>query len=322
VNYGKFYQMPTWNHIIIGYDTFEDAARRGSIAYSQNPRLKPETTTAYEAGVTQQLGEYFRFDFTAYYKDVLDLVIQERVASLLDYFSQYKNGDFATLKGFDIGLTLRRYRNISMNFAYSLGYALGTGSTSGSNGRVIWIGATPPSMTYPLDYDQRHRVSVSFDYRFPRDGGPAVLGKKLLSDAGINIVFSGGSGFPYTPVRQPNNLISLQANAPVNDGPINSSYGPWLYDIDLRANKIIRLTSKLRINAYVWALNITGRLNPYAVYQTTGDYRSTGWLDTLDGKQWLEIYGEEGRKMYEEVTMNPFNFRPPRQVRFGLELIF
>lgn len=322
VNYGKFYQMPTWNRIIIGYDTFEDRARRGSIAYTQNPRLKPETTTAYEAGVTQQLGEYFRFDFTAFYKDVLDLVIRERVASLLDYFSQYKNGDFATLKGFDIGLTLRRYRNISMGFAYSLQYALGTGSTSNSNSNVIWIGATPPSMTYPLDYDQRHKISVNFDYRFPRDGGPTLLGKKIFADAGINVVFSGGSGFPYTPIRHPNNEISLEANAAVNDGPINSSYGPWLYDIDLRASKLIRLTSKLRVNAYVWALNVTNRLNPYNVYRTTGDYRSTGWLDTLPGKQWLAIYGEEGQKMYEEVTMSPFNFRPPRQVRFGLELIF
>ncbi|RKY87364.1 hypothetical protein DRQ09_04615 [candidate division KSB1 bacterium] len=322
VNYGKFYQMPTWNRIIIGYDTFEDRAKRGSIAYSRNPRLKPETTTAYEAGVTQQLGEYFRMDFTAYYKDVLDLVIRERVASLLGYFSQYKNGDFGTLKGFDFGITLRRYHNISIQFAYSLGYALGTGSTSDSNSRVIWIGATPPSQTYPLDYDQRHKISVSLDYRVPRDGGPVILGRKIFSDAGINVVFNGGSGFPYTPCKQPNNRISLQADAPVNDGPINSSYGPWLYDINIKANKIFRVTSRLKVNAYIWAMNVMDRINPYRVYPTTGDWRSTGWLDTKPGKEWLAQYGEQARKLYEEVTLSPFNFRAPRQVRFGLELIF
>jgi len=322
VNFGKFYQMPTWNRIIIPYDTFEDRALRGSIASRNNPRLKPETTTSYEAGVTQQFGEYFRVDFTAYYKDVLDLVIRERVASLIGYFSQYKNGDFGTLKGFDVGVTLRRYQNISMGFAYSLGYALGTGSTSDSNSRVIWIGATPPSMTYPLNYDQRHKISVSLDYRLPRDGGPELFGKKILADAGINAVFTGGSGFPYTPCKSPNNRISLQADAPVNDGPINSSYTPWIYDLNIRANKIFRVTSKLRVNAYVWALNVMDRLNPYHVYEPTGDWRSTGWLDSKPGKEWLAIYGEEGRKLYEEVTLSPFNFRPPRQIRFGLELIF
>ena len=322
VNFGKFYQMPTWNRIIIAYDTFEDRAQRASIASRNNPRLKPETTTSYEAGVTQQLGEYFRIDFTAYYKDVLDLVIRERVASLIGYFSQYKNGDFGTLKGFDIGVNLRRYQNISMGFAYSLGYALGTGSTSDSNSNVIWIGATPPSMTYPLNYDQRHKISVSLDYRLPRDGGPELFGKKILADAGINVVFTGGSGFPYTPCKSPNNSISLQADAQVNDGPINSSYSPWIYDLNLRANKIIRVTSKLRVNAYVWALNVMDRLNPYDVYPTTGDWRSTGWLNTKPGGEWLAIYGEEGRKLYEEVTLDPFNFRPPRQIRFGLELIF
>lgn len=323
VNYGKFYQMPTWNRILVAYDTFEDMASRGTIPYSQNnPSLKPETTTSYEAGVTQQMGEYFRLDFTAYYKDVLDLVIRERVASLTGYFRQYKNGDFATLKGFDIGVTLRRYQNISLQFAYSLGYALGTGSTSDANGNIIWIGATPPSMTFPLDYDQRHKVSASLDYRIPRDSGPELFGMKLLSDAGVNVVFTGGSGFPYTPCQPPNNLISMAADAPKLDGPINSGYGPWIYDINIKANKMFRVTSKLRVNAYVWALNIIDRLNPYNVYATTGDWRSTGWLDSRPGKEWLAIYGEEGRKVYEEVTLSPFNFRPPRQIRFGLELIF
>jgi len=82
VNYGKFYQMPAWNSIIIPYDTFEDRALRGSISSGNNPGLKPELTTSYEAGMTQQFGEYFRIDFTAYYKDVIDLLGRYRYGSL------------------------------------------------------------------------------------------------------------------------------------------------------------------------------------------------------------------------------------------------
>jgi len=78
MNYGKFYQMPSWNKIIIAYDTFEDRALSGNMVLRSNPELKPVTTISYEAGVTQQFGDFFRIDFTAYYKDVSGLLGRNR----------------------------------------------------------------------------------------------------------------------------------------------------------------------------------------------------------------------------------------------------
>jgi len=230
--------------------------------------------------------------------------------------------DFGTLKGFDINAVLSRYKNISLRLAYSLGYARGTGSYPESNEIAVWYGVELPSIPYPLDFDQRHKIAFSLDYRIPKDGGPTFLGRKVFSNAGINLVFNGGSGFPYTPVKQPNSLIFFGTQKYENAGPLNSSYGPWMYDINVKANKIFSLTGRLKVNAYIWVLNLTDRLNPCNVYETTGDWRTTGWLETSQGKEWLAIYGEEGKKLYEEVTRNPLNFRPPRQMRFGLEFLF
>ena len=69
--------------------------------------------------------------------------------------------------------------------------------------RIAWTfqpGVTePPKTTSPLAFDQRHKISASIDYRFVDKDGPRFLGGQPLSNAGINVLFTAGSGFPYTP---------------------------------------------------------------------------------------------------------------------------
>ncbi len=322
VNFGKFYQLPNLNRMIIVYDNYQERAAT-TVGYRvNNPGLKPETTTAYEAGVTQQIGENLRLDFVAYYKDITDLVILKNVISISGHYSTYFNGDYGTIKGFDCGVTLRRYKNISASIAYSLSYALGTGSTSNSNSRVVWLKKEHPKQTNPLNYDQRHKLAVILDYRFPRDGGPTIFGKKIFSNSGINFVLNSGSGFPYTPIKSPNNRVAIKADGPVNDGPINSRYGPWQVQVDLKANKIFNLYKGLKADVYVWALNIMNRINPLTVWATTGDYASDGWLTTAPGKDWLKKFGEEGKREYNIAMKNLIAYRIPRQIRFGIRFLF
>jgi len=322
VNYGKFYQLPNLNRMIVVYDNYQEVAATTTGYRVNNPNLKPETTTAYEAGVTQQLGEHFRLDFVAYYKDIADLVILKNVFAVSGEYSTYFNGDYGTIKGFDCGVTLRRYRNISANVAYSLSYALGTGSTSSSAGRLVWLRKEYPKQTYPLNYDQRHSIKINLDYRFPRDGGPSVLGRQIFANSGVNIILNAGSGFPYTPIKIPNNSVAIKADGPVNDGPINSRTGPWQVSLDLKANKTFNVMGNLRADIYVWALNVLDRINARDVWCTTGDYASDRWLNTAPGKDWLKTFGEEGRRQYQIALRNLRSYAPPRQVRLGIRFLF
>ena len=100
----------------------------------------------------------------------------------------------------------------------------------------------------------------------------------------------------------------------------------------------------MKLNFYVWALNITNRRNSESVFKTTGKVDYNGWLETEEGKEWLERYGidgevyrnknmyrwddwyelhkEGGEKLYNDVLQDPMKYFYPRVIRFGLEIIF
>ena len=56
-------------------------------------------------------------------------------------------------------------------------------------------------MTAPLDFDQRHKLSMNMDYRFGAGEGPKVGGSSWFANSGINVLVNIGSGTPYTPVE-------------------------------------------------------------------------------------------------------------------------
>jgi outer membrane receptor protein involved in Fe transport len=320
-NYGVFYQQPNLEDLYVSYAFLEHKTRTGGYYVPfGNPNLEPEATTAYEVGVAQQLGEKAKFDVTAYYKDVKNLVQVRNVPSLPKNFASYENTDFGTLKGVDFQFELRRTENLAANVAYSLSYANGTGSVSQTQQNTAWTSDIPPKQTAPLSFDQRHRITANVDYRLGHGQGPLIAGARAFQDAGINLLATMGSGFPYTPL-QVYNEVTLAATSPIPIGPVNSRYGPWTYRFDLKADKNFRI-GRYDLNAYVWILNLFDRDNPIVVYQASGSATSTNWLATNEGLAWLARNGEEGLDLYSLAERNPNNFDVPRMVRFGLRAEF
>jgi len=340
-NYGQFFQLPTYNMLVIPYDTFEDRASRGSIASRNNPALKPEQLTAYEFGFSQYLYKNVWFDITLFYKNYKDLVYRDRIESIIGYFSQYLNGDVGTARGYEFSLYLKQHRNFNFFINYTLMHAYGTGSNPDSNSRQVWVG--DPILDHPerLDFDRRHKITADMDYRFRYGEGPLLFGKKILQESGFNMLFKAGSGMPYQPAAQPRNSISLQADAPVPIGPRNSLEGPWIFSLDFKANKMVRIKDSFKLNFYIWALNITNRINAEQVFLTTGKVDYNGWLETEPGQAWLAIYGspfrntsrahyeywaeifkEGGEGAYNDVLRDPMKYFNPRIIRFGLEILF
>jgi outer membrane receptor protein involved in Fe transport len=326
MNYGIFYQQPKLEDLYVGLDYLEYKVPLGGYYYAfGNPNLKPEKTTAYEVGLVQQMGGHASVDVTAYYKAVENLVQVATIPSNPTAFSTFRNNDYGTIKGLDFGLLMRRTERTTVRLSYSLAYATGTGSTPQTQRQIAWTfqpGVNePPKSTSPLDFDQRHKVSASIDYRFVDKDGPRFLGGQPLSNAGINVLFTAGSGFPYTPTFTFNE-VTTGASSSRPSGPVNSSYGPWTFRTDVKANKRFKIVG-LQGDIYVWALNLFNRANATnPVYSSTGSPTTSGWLNTDEGREFVARFGQLGADKYKLKEKSPFNFETPRQVRFGLALSF
>jgi outer membrane receptor protein involved in Fe transport len=320
-NYGQFYQQPNLQDLYVSYRFLEYKIKTGGYFVGfGNPNLRPERTSAYEVGVQRQLGDRVRLDATAYYKDVKDLVEITNIASSPKSFSSYRNRDFATVKGLDLGVTMRPINHISGNIAYSLSFAQGTGSVSNTQRNPAWVGTETPKQSAPLDFDQRHKISINADYRLGKDEGPKWRGTRWFQNAGINALFNVASGTPFTPTKVYNE-VTLAAVASEPSGPLNSRYGPWTVSLDLKATKEFEI-SGLRMEAFLWGLNVFDNRNAVIVYTSTGTPVSTNWLNTDDGRAFVANTGSEGARLYDLATNNPNLYSNPRLVRFGLRTSF
>jgi outer membrane receptor protein involved in Fe transport len=319
VNYGKFFQQPNLQDLYVSYAFLEHKIRTGGYFVGfGNPNLKPEQTTAYEIGIAHTPTERSRIEAAAYYKDVKDLVEITNIPSAPNAFSSYRNRDFATIKGLDLAYTLRRVGYVSMTASYSLSWASGTGSVSQTQRNIAWTASEVPKIATPLAFDQRHKFSWNLDYRFGKGEGPAWNGKRLLENAGINLLLNAGSGFPYTPTRIYNEVtLANVAAQPI--GPINSRYGPWTVQLDAKANKGLNIGGQT-LDLYVWVLNVFNRDNVRTVYTGTGNAETTDFLNTDEGQNTYNT--PELQRRYSLAERSPTLHDFGRLVRFGAKVNF
>ena len=321
-NYGQFYQQPNLQDLYVNYRFLQYKVTNGGYFVGfGNPNLRPERTTAYEVGLQRALNEKVRLDATVYYKDVKDLVEIASIPSSPKSFSSYRNRDFATIKGLDIGVTMRPINHISGNLSYSLSSAEGTGSVSNSQRNIAWVGTETPKQTAPLDFDQRHKISMNLDWHLGKGEGPKWRAFRIFENTGVNLLYNVASGTPYTPTKVYNE-VTLAAVASEPSGPLNSRYGPWTSNLDIKATRDFHLGT-LNMEAFVWGLNILDAKNPVSVYTSTGSPQSTNWLNTDDGQTFIaNTASKNGERLYNVAENNPNLYTNPRLVRFGIRTSF
>lgn len=327
--YGKFIQQSQLRNIYLGFNRSSDIIKGGFAEL--NPvgyGLKPERTTQYEIGFKQQLGENFAFDITGFYKDIKDqiqlrAIYAEPTAAHKQYYALV-NGDFATTKGVEVKLDLRRTQRISATLDYTFSDARGTGSTPTEAGRAVWQSptATPyfPQQIAPLTFNQTHRGALNIDYRFSEDDGPEIFGSKMLENLGLNLLFTFNSGHNFTRFTGfGNSRTPLEA--------LNSSVTPWNFQLDARIDKMFSL-GPLNVDLYLWVINVLDIQNVVGVFGTSGDAYDDGYLSSPEGKGKYESYkltkGIETAELYKKLYLasiyNADNFGAPRQVRLGIRL--
>jgi hypothetical protein len=297
----------------------------GSGDLQANGALKPARTIEYEIGFRQRIGQRMAFTLSGFYrqqKDQRTLRILRNTFPSSTYTSVI-NADFASLKGVEIGFDMRRTNNLSINANYTLSYAEGTGSASGSFGVIAWLfgpNSTWPNWLSRLDFDQRHVMNVVMDYRLGEGQGPDVFGTKLLQNFGANMVVKFGSGFPYTGRNVPVSFLEGPARfTGTGTGEINNEEAPSTLRVDLKVDRAIPVGGA-DVKVFLEVQNLFDTRNVRGVWPVTGLPNDDGYLSTARGQN--AYPSELSQAMYGWRIDNEGNYGIPRTTRLGVRLTF
>ena len=295
-----------------------------------NANLKPERVVDYEVGFQQRLNQNSALKFSAYYRELRDMIQSRSIlyVPVIGRYETYGNEDFGTVKGFTVQYDLRRIQNTELRLAYTLQFADGTGSDANSQRGLTTRGNI--RTLFPLSYDERHNVAAIIDYRFDsgkKYNGPRIGGSDILADFGINLQMNAASGRPYTANIRPARFGSQGAA-----GAINGSRLPWRFNVDMRIDKSFNLAAAgkrdLSLNVYLRVSNLLDRRNVVGVYRYTGSPTDDGYLASAEGQTIVQSIADQGRSLqayldsYSWALLNPGNYTQPRRIYIGAALQF
>lgn len=345
-SYGHFFQTPPYRYL---YENIGDAAYRRGNQIIANPDLRAQQTVAYEIGSEVLLSPIFAADFTAYYKDIYDLIGIRFVPAVPTGYYPIQNEDYGNVRGFEISLIKQLSNYWSSRFSYGLSFAKGTSSygyeyyyeryaygVDPVSGREM----LPPKSDYALDFDERHSAKLDIGIDLPSDF-IFIPARNLKA----TLLFNYGSGLPYTPrdaelrqglnsgrrtgeknsLRMPARFIT---NAKISKGFIISS--------NLKFNLVCDITNLLNAKIIEWVYGYTGNpsddgnaktyatraVNPaddinvtYASYHPARDLNSNGIVD--DYEEYVSYL-----TAWRSFVDNPMNYAAPRQIRIGVDFEF
>lgn len=335
-HYDVLSQRPSSNNRLNITDYYYLQQRAGNTI--NNPNLKPEKTIDYELGFQQRLSKSSAMKLSAYYKEMRDQVqaFYHAAAFPVPYYS-FKNQDFGTVKGFQLGYDLRRTGNVWLKTNYTLQFAEGTGSDATSGLNLLRNNQPNLRTILPLEFDRRHSINVIVDYRFSEGkkyNGPAIKRKKgdevksipLLENTGMNVVVKATSGKPYSKSSEIRSIYVGQGER-ILEGSINGSRMPWTFRIDAKLDRDIKFkmgNKNAYFNIYVEVLNLLDAHNIQAVYEGTGDPDDDGFLNDSERQDFIvnQLSEQAFRDLYAVRMNTPYNYGFPRRIRVGLSFNF
>jgi len=308
-----------------------------------NPNLKPEKTIDYELGFQQKLTNSSSLSISGFYREIRDQIQSFRFTGAYPstYYS-YNNIDFGTVKGLTTTYDLRRTNNARIRASYTLQFANGTGSNPETARALIQSGQPNLRNLIPLDFDRRHAINLSLDYRYgegkqyngPRTtrrikGTDQVKTINWFENAGFNILLFGGSGTPYT---KSSRIFQLGGQRQIQ-GSINGARLPWQFRIDARVDKDFNLKTQkgegqqarnMYLNVYLRVNNVLDSKNIMNVYAATGNPNDDGFLAAAEYQNQInsQLDPQSYRDLYAIRINSPFNYSLPRMIRLGVSINF
>ena len=181
-HYGRFTQWPSRSFL---FRTQDLVAGTGTLG---NPNLDEELTVSYQAGVSHQFTETVAANFVVFNKDIYGLISSTRVTDedlgIQGY--RYINRTYASSRGMEVAINKRLSHHIGGEISYTWSFADGVASDADFGVTAQGLSHLP-TQEMPLDWDQRHTLNVTLRLQDENKWGATV-------------VYSFGSGLPWTPV--------------------------------------------------------------------------------------------------------------------------
>lgn len=301
-----------------------------------NSNLRPERTIDYSFGFQQVLTRTSSIKVNAFYRELRDQVqVRNIFEAYPSTYRTYGNRDFGTVKGITVEYDLRRTGNIRINANYTLQFAEGTGSNA--NSALSFVNSQQPDLrnVYPFDYDQRHALAFTIDYRYGSGAdynGPRIKDINILENTGLNFITRVNSGTPYSDQKNITQA-AIGAGTPQLQGGLNASRKPWTYRLDLQLDRTFNLEfgkeenerkKRAFLNVYIRVTNLLNQFNVINVYRATGVPDDDGYLAAAEYQTTIQNQLDEQafRDLYGMYMNNPFNVSRPRTIRLGVKFDF
>jgi outer membrane receptor protein involved in Fe transport len=341
-SYGRFTQAPDYQFLVDA--AFDDTTRTGRFRRG-NPDLGFERASQYEFSVRVRPREGVSLRVGVYEKRLTGLVASVPLGINPDS-TIFGNADAGTARGLELLAERELKGGYGFRVAYTLQDAKATSTDPFLLNRLLVIneqtGDTirPARAEFPLDFDQRHTLTVIARGKVPDAAGPKLLGVRPVAGLEGAIIIRALSGLPYSLADSTDSLVGLP----------NGSRLPWSSTVDLLVRRPLRLGGT-RGGVYLDVRNLLNHRNVVAVRRDTGQpqpnnatiarmaeaayaahpetipYESSRYRSAADLNGDGYVTGrEELFPMYvaaaRDFTQPLFAYGPPRLVRLGVELLF
>lgn len=301
-----------------------------------NPDLKPQITTDYEIGFRQLITKSSSLSLTASYREQRNMIqlVRYYQAYPVSYIS-YGNIDLSTIKGFRTEYLLQR-KHFMLNTSYTYQIAEGTGSGTTSQAGLISAGQPNMRNLFPLSFDIRHNIKVTFIQSFGAGKdyqGPMIRNRKILEHAGVSVTLNAFSGQPFTAttIATPDVQSGIAARSPLKGTP-NGSRTPWTFNNNLNLYRGFPVVLGKRDGKNIdgiftvtfWVENFLNIRNIETVHSYSGSATTDGYLNSANGRSAIEsaTNAQSFVDLYNTALANPGYYGLPRRTRLSLQLTF
>ena len=303
-HYGWTYQTPARSFI------FENRGISSSVGVKGNPDLEPETNIAYQAGVQHLFTKDISGQFSVFFKDIYGLItVRQERDDNGNLVNVYFNGDYASARGFEASLIKSFSHKFSADVNYTYSIATGVASDPNTalqffNGGRLYL----PISEQPLNWDQRHTVSIASTIRDPGKWG-------------LRMLWTYGSGFPFTPGfrndRRPDPALTNSRRMPSQarltiDG--DKFYKVWGQNVTVfvDARNVLDATNIQNLSPGRRSPFINTAGDDYTIYFTETGRTGGAYLQDVNGDNILDWVSTHDPRVFEEG----------RNVRMGLSVTF